>query len=49
MLDNTVAGGITAGEAPFESMVRECQEEAGLPEAFVRSQLKVSCCLACPR
>ncbi|KDN38779.1 hypothetical protein K437DRAFT_251083 [Tilletiaria anomala UBC 951] len=33
-------GGITAGESPFESMVRECGEEAGLEDAFVRSGLR---------
>ena len=36
MLDNTVAGGIATGEQPFESMVREAQEEASLPEEIVR-------------
>ena len=30
MLDNAVAGGIAAGEGPFESLVRECAEEASL-------------------
>lgn len=38
MLDNTVAGGMTFGEEPFESIVREAVEEASLPEALVRSQ-----------
>jgi 8-oxo-dGTP pyrophosphatase MutT (NUDIX family) len=36
MLDNTVAGGIAAGEDPFESIVREAGEEASLPENLVR-------------
>ena len=36
MLDNTVAGGISSGEDPFESTIREAQEEAGLPEAIIR-------------
>lgn len=40
MLDNTVAGGIATGEAPFESLVRECAEEASLPEDLVRSRAK---------
>ncbi|WWC67082.1 uncharacterized protein I206_100989 [Kwoniella pini CBS 10737] len=39
-LDNTVAGGITAGSTPIETMVKECDEEANLPEDFVRKRLK---------
>ena len=39
MLDNSVAGGITAGESAFDSMVRECAEEAGLANALVRERL----------
>lgn len=38
MLDNAVAGGISSGESPFESLVRECAEEASLPEELVRSK-----------
>ncbi|SPO02641.1 related to thiamin pyrophosphokinase [Cephalotrichum gorgonifer] len=37
MLDNTVAGGLTAGEDPLECVIREADEEASLPEALVRS------------
>ena len=40
MLDNTVAGGIATGEKVFESMIREAQEEASLPEDIVRSKAK---------
>jgi 8-oxo-dGTP pyrophosphatase MutT (NUDIX family) len=40
MLDNTVAGGIATGEEPFESLVREADEEASLPEALVREHAK---------
>ncbi|CBX93761.1 hypothetical protein IAQ61_003648 [Plenodomus lingam] len=40
MLDNAVAGGIASGEVPFESLVRECAEEASLPEALVRKNAK---------
>ncbi|KAK3706919.1 hypothetical protein LTR37_012418 [Vermiconidia calcicola] len=40
MLDNTVAGGISTGESPFESLVREAQEEASLPEDIVRRDVK---------
>jgi len=36
MLDNTVAGGLPTGEDPFEGMVRESEEEASLPDDFVR-------------
>jgi 8-oxo-dGTP pyrophosphatase MutT (NUDIX family) len=35
-LDNTVAGGIASGEDPLECLIRECEEEASLPEAVVR-------------
>ncbi|KAJ4368150.1 hypothetical protein N0V83_006506 [Neocucurbitaria cava] len=38
MLDNAVAGGIASGESPFESLVRECAEEASLAEELVRSR-----------
>lgn len=38
MLDNAVAGGIASGESPFESLVRECAEEASLSEELVRSK-----------
>lgn len=40
MLDNTVAGGISTGENPFECLVREAAEEASLPEDVVRSSVK---------
>ena len=40
MLDNTVAGGISNGENPFECLVREAAEEASLPDYLVRSSAK---------
>ncbi|KAL8826491.1 MAG: hypothetical protein Q9191_003763 [Dirinaria sp. TL-2023a] len=40
MLDNTVAGGISKGEKPFECLVREAEEEASLPEGVVRKHAK---------
>ncbi|KAF2738982.1 thiamine pyrophosphokinase-related protein-like protein [Polyplosphaeria fusca] len=40
MLDNAVAGGISSGESPFESLVRECAEEASLPADLVRSRVR---------
>jgi len=40
ILDNTVAGGLATGEVPFECIVREAEEEASLPEAYVRPNVK---------
>lgn len=40
MLDNTVAGGIAAGEDPFETLLREADEEASLPDEIVRNGAK---------
>ncbi|KAF1810480.1 thiamine pyrophosphokinase-related protein-like protein [Eremomyces bilateralis CBS 781.70] len=40
MLDNSVAGGIASGENIFESLVRECAEEASLPESVVRESAR---------
>ncbi|KAI9879118.1 MAG: hypothetical protein M1830_009505 [Pleopsidium flavum] len=42
MLDNTVAGGISTGEEPFECLVREAAEEASLPEVLVRKGAKAA-------
>ncbi|KDN44285.1 hypothetical protein RSAG8_05549, partial [Rhizoctonia solani AG-8 WAC10335] len=39
-LDNSVAGGIPVGMTPFESMVKECEEEASLAEDIARKHLK---------
>lgn len=39
-LDNTVAGGIPHGYSPTEALIKECMEEASLPEDFVRRHLK---------
>ncbi|KAG4438998.1 hypothetical protein IFR05_005514 [Cadophora sp. M221] len=36
MLDNAVAGGVAAGEKPFECLVRESSEESGIPEHYIR-------------
>lgn len=43
MLDNTVAGGIAAGEQPFECLVREAMEEASLPEEVSRKATAAGC------
>ena len=40
MLDNSVAGGLAAGETPFECLIREAAEEASLPEQLVRLAAK---------
>ncbi|KAF2645294.1 thiamine pyrophosphokinase-related protein-like protein [Massarina eburnea CBS 473.64] len=40
MLDNAVAGGIATGETALGSLVRECKEEASLPEELVRERVK---------
>ncbi|EER24232.1 hydrolase, NUDIX family protein [Coccidioides posadasii C735 delta SOWgp] len=45
MLDNTVGGGISTGEQPFESLVREAIEEASLPEDLVRANTKAVGCV----
>ncbi|OQV04210.1 NUDIX domain-containing protein [Cladophialophora immunda] len=37
MMDNTVAGGLSTGEKPFDCLVRECDEEASLPADLVRA------------
>lgn len=36
MMDNTVAGGLSTGEKPFECLIRESMEEASLPENMVK-------------
>ena len=36
MLDNLVGGGIGAGYSPLETLLKECGEEAGLPETLAR-------------
>ncbi|KAG8701040.1 hypothetical protein FRC11_012482 [Ceratobasidium sp. 423] len=37
---NSVAGGIPVGMTPFESMVKECEEEASLAEDVARKHIK---------
>ncbi|ORY85675.1 NUDIX hydrolase domain-like protein [Protomyces lactucae-debilis] len=39
MLDNTVAGGISNGLSPFETIVKEADEEASIPEIVARTQI----------
>jgi 8-oxo-dGTP pyrophosphatase MutT (NUDIX family) len=45
-LDTTVAGGVAAGEGPFECIVREADEEASLSEELVRKQAVHCGCLS---
>ncbi|KAI1359957.1 NUDIX hydrolase domain-like protein [Xylaria arbuscula] len=40
MLDNTVGGGLTAGEDAFECLIREAEEEASLPGDVVRTHAR---------
>ncbi|WFD18601.1 thiamine diphosphokinase [Malassezia caprae] len=40
--DNSVAGGITAGDGPLATVVRECEEEAGLPPPLVRERVQAA-------
>ncbi|KAH6652402.1 NUDIX hydrolase domain-like protein [Truncatella angustata] len=40
MLDVTVAGALDSGETPLEALVREAEEEAALPQDYVRANLK---------
>ena len=39
-LDNSVAGGVPSGMTPLESMIKECMEEASLPEDLVAPLIK---------
>jgi 8-oxo-dGTP pyrophosphatase MutT (NUDIX family) len=36
-LDNLVGGGVAAGHTPFETLLKEAGEEAGLPEALAKT------------
>ncbi|HEY1857658.1 NUDIX hydrolase [Acidocella sp.] len=41
-LDNLVAGGVPAGLSPFETLLKEGEEEASLPEAVTRNARQVA-------
>jgi len=47
MLDNTVAGGQPTGLGLMENVVKECAEEAGIPEAIARRAHGVGCITYC--
>ncbi|KAL7271051.1 hypothetical protein RUND412_006215 [Rhizina undulata] len=38
LLDNTVAGGISAGMGVFETLIKESEEEASFPESLIREK-----------
>lgn len=40
MMDNSVAGGLPAGESPLTCIIRECEEEASLPADLVRPRIR---------
>jgi 8-oxo-dGTP pyrophosphatase MutT (NUDIX family) len=41
MRDVMVGGGLPAGLSPFDNLVKECREEAGIPPAIARTALPV--------
>ena len=41
-LDHLVAGGVPAGYSPFEALLKEAEEEAGLPEAMATQARQVA-------
>lgn len=41
MYDNMVAGGISSGIGIFETMVKECEEEAGIPKSIAKNVVPV--------
>jgi hypothetical protein len=47
LLDNTVAGGQPIGVSLFDNLIKECQEEAGIPEAMTRKAKPVGCVAYC--
>jgi 8-oxo-dGTP pyrophosphatase MutT (NUDIX family) len=42
MLDNMVAGGLPIGLSPLENVIKECGEEAGIPEDLAKAARAVS-------
>ncbi|GME93315.1 transferase activity, transferring phosphorus-containing groups protein [[Candida] boidinii] len=46
MLDNTVAGGLGYPYGPYETVIKECYEEAGLEEEYVKSRAKSAGCIS---
>lgn len=42
MLDNTVAGGLGYPYGPYDTMIKECYEEAGLGEEFVAGRVRAT-------
>jgi len=46
-LDNTVAGGQAIGLGFVENLIKECREEASIPEALARRAIAVGCISYC--
>jgi 8-oxo-dGTP pyrophosphatase MutT (NUDIX family) len=46
-LDSTVAGGISAEATPFETIIREADEEASLPADLVKQKIRSAGVLSC--
>lgn len=46
MLDNSVAGGISNGLSPYETIVKEALEEASIPESISRKLVKSAGCIS---
>lgn len=46
MLDNSVAGGISDGLSPYETIVKEAWEEASIPEALARRCIRPAGCIS---
>lgn len=47
MLDNTVAGGQPIGIGLLDNLIKECKEEANIPEALARRAVAVGCITYC--
>ena len=47
MLDNLVAGGIASGQTAWQALLRECDEEAGIPPALAKEALPAGVLSAC--
>lgn len=47
MLDNTVAGGQPTGFGLMDNVIKECAEEAGIPESIAKRAISVGCITYC--
>lgn len=46
MLDNSVAGGISNGLSPYETIIKEANEEASIPEDIARKLIRPAGCIS---